>query len=145
MFNVCTSDNGDAGLGFENIGPSGNVGIISAFGLYGCTHRKNGGAGIHLIGYGGPNNVKIDRAYFVDGFNVGINAEAGLDACTACGFENNTGPGVSFNNYAMLRDCIGSTSGDRGSPQPYLAQGYLNGPISRRCSPIRLVLRRKDI
>jgi hypothetical protein len=127
-YNIGTQDNRGAGLFFGNAGASGNQGIVSAFSVFGGTHRKNGGPGAWMAGYDGPSDVKFFGCYFVEGHDVGINAEAGLELVDACGFENNKEIGIAFNNFGNIRNSNVSSWG----PQKFLCSGYLNGNVTLR-------------
>jgi hypothetical protein len=129
-YNIGTQDNKGAGLYFANVGPSNNKGIVSAFRIFGGTHRQNGGDGILVDQYDGPGDVRMFGLYFCMNAGAGIASLAGLELVADCGFEKNGGLGIYAENYVTLRNCAGSTYG----PQPYLVQAYLvNNAMLRSC------------
>jgi len=125
-YNVGTQDNTGAGLYFANAGEPGNKGVVSAFRLFGGTHRQNGAQGVLMDQYDGPADVRMFGLYLCSNAKEGISSLAGLELVDACGFENNGGQGVYFENFAKLRDCTGSTYGRQG----YLVRGVLANDAS---------------
>ncbi len=118
LFNVCSDGNRQNGVGLSHDAAGGEV---SALAIFGGTHRKNGMAGIAAVA--GARDFKCFGTYFVENKGQGIWAEQGFTLLQGCGFENNGGVGVQFQNYGHMIGCTGSSFG----PQVYLAQGYLAG------------------
>jgi hypothetical protein len=77
--------------------------------------------------YYAPADVRMFGPYLCSNAKEGISSLAGLELIDACGFENNGGQGIYFENFAKLRDCTGSTYG----PQGYLVRGC--SPMTHRC------------
>jgi hypothetical protein len=125
-YNVGTMDNAGAGLYFANAGDGNNRGIVSAFRLFGGTHRQNGAQGILIDQYDGPADVRMFGLYFVGNKKEGLVAMAGLELVDACGFENNGYSGIYVENFATLRKCTGSTYG----PQAFLVNAATLGQMT---------------
>jgi len=124
-YNVGTMDCEGAGMYFANVGPDGNKGIVSAWRLFGGTHRQNGGNGILMDQYDGPADVRMFGLYFCSNAKEGISTISGLELVDGCGFENNGNAGIYLQNFATLRNCSGSTYG----VQAYLVDAYLVNPL----------------
>lgn len=129
-----TSNCGQAGLTARNVGPAGNVGIVSDIKLFGGSHRKNPQGGINIPDNDGPNDFKIYGVYFVENGNAtpggkgGLNAAAGVSLIDGCGFENNKGYGVWLQNFGTVRSTSFSTGGNP-SIQPIGVTGYISGNL----------------
>jgi hypothetical protein len=128
LYSVGTMDCKGAGLIFRNAGPSGNQGMVSALRLFGGTHRQNGGPGIMMDQYDGPPDVRLSGLYFCSNKDVGLLTRCGCETVSDCGFENNAGDGIYFENRIYLRNCSGSTFG----PQKNLLRGYVCNPATIR-------------
>lgn len=117
IFNVWTHGNHDQGIQFEN----NAGGVVSAISMFGGGHRKNLGHGLNAIG--GPRDIKSFGQYYCENGSDGCWFETGMTGMWGCGFENNVGSGVAFQNYANLWGCTASTYG----PTDFLVNGYLAG------------------
>lgn len=125
LYCVGTMDCKENGVYLGNSGPPGNVGIVSALRWYGGTQRQNGAAGILVDAYDGPADIRYYGLYFCANRDTGISTLAGIELADGCGFENNGGQGIYFNNFAKLQNCTGSTNGS----QQYLVRGFLANPV----------------
>ena len=116
MINVCTHGNGGNGVLMRHKGG----GQISAIGVFGGAHRKNGRAGMALLD--GARDVKQMGVYYVENKGPGLHADQGFTGVWGCGFENNGGTGILFQNFGNVHASTASSNG----PQQTLAQGYLS-------------------
>lgn len=116
LFDVWTHGNAHHGCVLQH-----KNGQVSAINVSGGGHRKNGQYGMATLN--GSRDVKQFGVYYCENQGGGLLADQGFTLLSGCGFENNKGAGVKFQNFGTIIGCTGSTNG----PQRYLLDGYLAG------------------
>jgi len=100
---------------------SAGGGQASALHWFGGGFQDNGGAGLMLDR--GTRDMSVDSASVVNNNGPGISALWGISSVSASTFQDNHGPGVSFQNYGNFNNNTFTTSG----AQSIGIKGYLAG------------------
>lgn len=135
----CDDINGQNNLNlfrFRNAGPiegagadtDTDVGIVSAVYLRGGTWRDSHATALYTdatVTFREPRDFTVRDVYCVNNNGNGMTFSAGFTLIDGCGFENNVGSGIYFQNEGCTFRCRGASHG----PMPYLISGYAVGEL----------------